>query len=131
MVDDDGRAAPDDCESRTRTYGRIQDALDDARSGDRISVCPGRYREALRIGPRADDVYLATEVSFEAVLVPPPTDRRPAVDIHGVTRFEMRGFKIRPAGRTGPVDHRRAAHPGYAWSARPRRWPSGSATPAT
>jgi len=103
MVDDDGRAAPDDCESRTRTYGHIQDALDDARPGDRISVCPGRYREALQIGPHADDVYLATEFSFRAVLEPPPTDHRPAVDIRGVTRFEMRGFKVRPAGRTGPV----------------------------
>jgi hypothetical protein len=103
MVDDDGRAAPDDCESRARTFQRIQNALDDARPGDRISVCPGRYPEALRIGPRGDDVYLATEFSFQAVLVPPPTDQRPAVDIHDVTRFEMRGFKIRPSGRIGPV----------------------------
>ncbi len=103
MVDDDGRAAPDDCGSRTRTYRRIQDALDAARSGDRISVCPGRYPESLRIGPRATDVYLATEVSFEAVLVPPPTATRPGVDIHDVSRFEIRGFRIRPAGAVGPV----------------------------
>jgi len=103
MVDDDGRAAPDDCESRAHTFHSIQDALDRARPGDRISVCPGRYPEALRIGPSANDVYLATEFSFQAVLVPPPTDHRPAVDIQNVSRFEMRGFRIRPSGRTGPV----------------------------
>jgi hypothetical protein len=101
MVDDDGRAAPDDCGSRRATFRTIQGALDAARPGDRISVCPGRYREALRIGPGMDDVYLATEVSFQAVLTPPPTDTRPAVDVRGVTRFEMRGFRIRPAGRVG------------------------------
>jgi hypothetical protein len=103
MVDDDGRAAPADCGARTRTFRRIQDALGDARPGDRIAVCPGRYRESLRIGPDQHDVYLAAEVSFGAVLVPPRTDARPAVDIQGVTSFEMRGFRIRPAGRTGPL----------------------------
>ena len=104
MVDDDGRAAPDDCESRTRTYRPHPGcARRRARPGDRISVCPGRYPESLRIGPHANDVYLATEFSFQAVLVPPATDQRPAVDIHDVSRFEMRGFKIRPSGRIGPV----------------------------
>src|SRR6478609_8698177 len=83
MVDDDGRAAPDACGSRTRTFRHIQDALDAARPGDRIAVCPGRYRESLRVGPGGDDVYLAAEVSFEAVLAPAPTDTRPAVDIRG------------------------------------------------
>ena len=128
MVDDDGRAAPDDCESRTRTYRRIQDALDDARPGDRISVCPGRYPEALRIGPRADDVYLATEFSFQAVLVPPPTDQRPAVDIqrcHPVRDAWLQDPAVRP---DGPGHHRRAAHPGHARSAHRHRSPSASAT---
>ncbi len=103
MVDDDGRAAPDDCGSRRPTFRTIQSALDAARPGERISVCPGRYPEALRIGPGMDDVYLATEVSFQAVLTPPPTDSRPSVDIRGVHRFEMRGFRIRPSGRVGPM----------------------------
>ena len=103
MVDDDGRAGPDDCDARTRTYRRIQAALDDARPGDRIAVCPGRYRESLEIGPAADDVYLAAEVSFEAVLAPPPTDTRAAVRIQGVTGFELRGFRVRPSGRVGPL----------------------------
>ncbi len=103
MVDDDGRAAPDDCASKQRTFRTIQSALDAARPGERISVCPGRYPETLRIGPGMDDVYLATESSFQAVLAPPPTDSRPAIDIRGVTRFEMRGFRIRPMGRVGPM----------------------------
>lgn len=103
MVDDDGHAAPDDCDAPQRTFARIQDALDDATRGDRISVCPGRYPEALRIGRAASDVYLATEVSFQAVLTPAPSDDRPAVDIHDVTRFEMRGFRIRPTGAVGTV----------------------------
>ena len=103
MVDDDGRAAPDDCESHRATFRTIQGALDAARAGDRISVCPGRYRESLYVGPGMDDVYLATELSFQAVLTPPSTEGRPAVDIGGVTRFEMRGFRIRPSGRMGPV----------------------------
>ncbi len=104
MVDDDGRAAPDDCESRSRSYRRIQDALDDARPGDRIlGLSRVAMPESLRIGPRGNDVYLATEFSFRAVLVPPATDERPAVDIQDVSRFEMRGFRIRPSGHIGRV----------------------------
>lgn len=103
MVDRDGRAAPGNCDARTPTYRRIQEALDAARDGERIAVCPGRYPEALRIGNRARDVYLASEDSFQAVLQPPAGDRLPGVDIDGAVGFEIRGFRVRMSGRVGPV----------------------------
>ncbi|MBX3030867.1 MAG: hypothetical protein KF809_11960 [Chloroflexi bacterium] len=103
MVDRDGRAAPGDCDARTRTHRRIQDALDAARDGERIAVCPGRYPEALRVDGHARDVYLAAEESFQAVLTPPGTERAPAVDIERVAGFEIRGFRLRVSGRVGPV----------------------------
>ncbi len=103
MVDRDGRAAPGDCDARTRSYRRIQDALDAARDGERIAVCPGRYPEALHIDGRARDVYLASEDSFRAVLTPPAGDRLPGVDIAGADGFEIRGFRLRMGGRIGPV----------------------------
>ena len=80
MVDLDGRAAPGDCSAQRRTYRRIQDAIDAARAGDRISVCPGRYREAIRLGRGARDLYLVSEDSFQAVLTPRPTDDIPAIE---------------------------------------------------
>lgn len=103
MVDRDGRAAPGDCDADSPTFRRIQDALDAARDGERISVCPGRYPEALQLGRGAQDLYLVSEDSFEAVLVPPATSSRPAIDIGGATSIEVRGFRVVLRGRTGPV----------------------------
>jgi hypothetical protein len=103
MVDLDGRAAPGDCRAQRPTYRRIQDAIDAARAGDRISVCPGRYRESIRLGRHAQGLYLVSEDSFQAVLTPPPTDTAPAIDIMGATNVEVRGFRVRSEGRTGQV----------------------------
>lgn len=103
MVDLDGRASPGDCDGRRRAYRRIQDALDAARPGERISVCPGRYREAIRIDDRARDVYLVSEESFEAVIAPPATSTRPAIEVSGAASVEVRGFRLSLRGRSGPV----------------------------
>jgi len=103
MVDRDGRAAPGDCDARDATFRHIQDALDAARDGERISVCPGRYRETVRIDGHARDVYLVSEDSFRAVLAPSGTSGHPAIDIVGATSAEVRGFRIVLQGRTGPV----------------------------
>ncbi len=103
MVDLDGRAAPGDCAAQRRTHRRIQDALDAARDGERISVCPGRYHEAIRIDGHARDVYLVSEDSFQAVLEPPPTDTLPGIGITGAASIEVRGFRVVPRGRVGPV----------------------------
>lgn len=103
MVDRDGRAAPGDCDAREPTFRRIQDAVDAARAGERISVCPGRYRESIRIGRQARDLYLVSEDSFAAVIAPPGTSSRPAIDIAGATSVEVRGFRMALRGRTGPV----------------------------
>lgn len=103
MVDLDGRAAPGDCDASTATYRRIQDAIDDARPGERISVCPGRYREAIRVGPAAEDLYLVSEDSFRAILAPPATSTRSAITIADATGVEVRGFRMNMRGRTGPI----------------------------
>jgi hypothetical protein len=103
MVDLDGRAAPGDCDGRARTHRRIQDALVAAHDGERISVCPGRYRESITIDGHARDVYLVSEDSFQAVIAPPPTSDRPAIEIAGATSVEVRGFRLSLRGRTGPM----------------------------
>ncbi len=112
MVDLDGRASPGDCDGRQRTHRRIQAALDAARAGERISVCPGRYREAIRIDGHAPDLYLVSEDSFQAVIAPPPTSTRPAIDITGATSVEVRGFRLALRGRSGPVRLGPVAIPG-------------------
>jgi hypothetical protein len=103
MVDADGRAAPGDCDARAATFRHIQDAVDAARDGERISVCPGRYREAVRIDGRVRDLYLVSEDSFQAVIAPPGTSSRPAIDIADATSVEVRGFRLVLRGRPGPV----------------------------
>lgn len=103
MVDQDGRASPGDCDGRQRTHRRIQAALDAARDGERISVCPGRYREAIRIDGHARDMYLVSEDSFQAVVAPPPTSSRPAIEVTDAVSVEIRGFRVSLRGRSGPV----------------------------
>lgn len=112
MVDLDGRASPGDCDGRRRTHRRIQAALDAARDGERISVCPGRYREAIRIDGHARDLYLVSEDSFQAVIAPPPTSIRPAIDITEAVSVEVRGFRLALRGRSGPVRLGPVALPG-------------------
>jgi hypothetical protein len=77
VVDDDGLATPDDCDSDVPTlYDKIQKAVNAALSGDTILVCPGTYNETLKldstkasdlsvIGADAANTFLTGGIRFE------------------------------------------------------------------
>jgi hypothetical protein len=97
MVDADGAAVSGDCDAHQRAYRRIQAAIDAARPGDRIAVCPGVYPEQLRLDPTRSDLRVAAEVSFEAILSPAGVDA--AIDVAGARGVWIGGFVVRRVGR--------------------------------
>jgi hypothetical protein len=98
MVDADGRAASGDCDATDRTFRKIQAAIDAAKSGDRIAVCPGVYRERLTLDASRSNLRIAAEVSFQAILVPPAGEPAPAIDITAASNTWVGGFVVRWSG---------------------------------
>src|SRR6267143_3156643 len=52
-------------------YRKIQDAVDDATTGDRINVCPGTYMEQVIIPAGKDNIGLRSTRRWEAVIKAP------------------------------------------------------------
>jgi hypothetical protein len=96
MVDADGAAAPGNCEAERRAFRQIQAAIDAARPGDRIAVCPGVYAEQLRLDRTRRDLRIAAEISFEATLEPIGVDT--AIDVAGASGIWIGGFEVRRVG---------------------------------
>lgn len=72
VVDDDGRATPDRCSAKAEAPKRIQKAIDSARAGDTILVCPGLYREQLTITGSKKAGLTVRGISPWAAVVQPP-----------------------------------------------------------
>jgi len=49
VVDDDGKAAPENCDAEDLTFSIIQSAINAASPGDTVFVCPGEYNEQVTI----------------------------------------------------------------------------------
>lgn len=81
-VDDDGSAGMTACDGTRAVPQRIQAALDAARPGDVIRVCPGAYEEQLSV--TTPDVRIRSVRPWQAVVTTPPTlsgDRPALLDI--------------------------------------------------
>jgi len=64
VVDDDGNAVEGDCDSGTAAdYDNIQEAVDNAGTGDIIIVCPGTYNESV-------DVDTVEDLSIKGITKP-------------------------------------------------------------
>jgi len=71
IVDDDGRASLVSCDAATPAPNSIQAAIDLSGSGDTILVCPGVYREQLRIVSKSLTIQSVTSGGVNQVLISP------------------------------------------------------------
>jgi parallel beta-helix repeat protein len=95
LVDDDRVQCPN------ADFTSIQAAVNAARPGDTIRVCPGTYREQVLIGPGKNGLTLLSEKPLQAVIQAPPAPNNTTdaiVDIDKARDVTLRGFKI-----TGPL----------------------------
>lgn len=79
MVDDDGRASPGSCGGAGTAFKKIQGAVNAAGPGDTILVCPGSYREQVRIGGAKDGLTLRSVVLHEAIIRTPVEPTRDSI----------------------------------------------------
>lgn len=99
-VDDDGTAGAAGCNGALSVPSTIADGIEAAGPGDTILVCPGRYRETIRVDVQG--VTIRAVERWKAVLAPTSVSGAPIVEIinHGVT---LQWLKI-VAPTTGACD---------------------------
>jgi parallel beta-helix repeat protein len=71
IVDDDGRASSVSCEAANPAPRSIQAAINLSVSGDTILVCPGVYREQLKIAAKSLTIRSVTTGPLNQVLISP------------------------------------------------------------
>jgi hypothetical protein len=99
-VDDDGTAGAAGCNGSRSVPSTIADGIDAAGPGDTILVCPGKYRETIRVDVQG--VTIRAVERWKAVLAPRSVSGAPIVEIasDGVT---LQWLKI-VAPTTGACD---------------------------
>lgn len=99
-VDDDGTSGAAGCNGTLRAPSSIADALGIASPGDTLLVCPGKYRETIRVDVQGLTIRAVDR--WKAVLAPTSVSGAPIVEIinHGVT---LQWLKI-VAPTTGACD---------------------------
>ncbi len=91
-VDLDGHAGPSSCSGSAAAATTVQDAIDAARAGDTILVCPGTY-----VGPvtvTRNHLTLKSVKPAEAILALPAGGGSFLVDVEGRKGFSLRGFRL-------------------------------------
>ena len=91
-VDDDRAQCPD------AAFTTVQSAVTAAGTGDRVQVCPGTYREQVRVdGPGKNGLRLEALRPLQAVIQAPVVDTPPnaIVLVRGARGVGIRGFTIR------------------------------------
>ena len=90
VVDNDRAQCP------AAAYTTIQSAVDAAAPNDRVSVCPGAYREQVWIRPGKEGVVVEARTRRAAsILAPRQFDGRPrAIVVAAAERSVVRGFRI-------------------------------------
>ena len=107
-VDGDGHAGPNGCNSSATAYKQIQKAVNASNEDDTVIVCPGTYRQQVRIRGDRDGLTLKSSTPFGATLLTPSSPT--AVDggvflisVEQVDGVTVRGFKVL-ARTDGPCD---------------------------
>lgn len=92
-VDDDGRAGPVGCGGSAPSLKRIQPAIDAAKPGDTVRVCPGTYVGALSVGTA--NLRLVSSVARRAIIkaAPDHSDGGSLVDITAPD-VQLKGFRL-------------------------------------
>lgn len=93
FVDDNLAECPD------ADFTSIQAAVNAAKKGDKIQVCPGLYDEQVTIPAGKDRLDIRSTEPLMAVIQGPPGSAPGIVEIDGAKDVKIRGFTIR-----GPLD---------------------------
>jgi parallel beta-helix repeat protein len=107
-VDGDGRAGPNGCNSSATAYKKIQAAVNASNDDDTVIVCPGTYRQQVRIRGDRDGLTLKSSTPFGATLVTPSSPSEVdggvfMISVEEVDGVTVRGFKVL-ARTDGPCD---------------------------
>jgi parallel beta-helix repeat protein len=107
-VDGDGRAGPSGCDSSASAYKQIQKAVNASNEDDTVIVCPGTYRQQVRIRGDRDGLTLKSSRPFGATLLTPASPNEVdggvfMVSVEEVDGVTVRGFKVL-ARTDGPCD---------------------------
>lgn len=97
VVDGDGKGSASDCNSSAPAFKKIQKAVDAARAGDTVLVCPGTYVETVEVGASKDGLRIRSATHWGATLRI-PTGESGAVGIHikpGAERVRVVDLAIR------------------------------------
>jgi len=97
MVDDDGEAAPGDCDDvNAPAASTIGAAVTAAANGTNIDVCPGTYAEQLTIPSGKDGLTLTSTQSRAATITAPAGMTEPGdiIRVNGATNVTIQGFVI-------------------------------------
>ena len=70
-VDGDGHAGPNGCDSSASAFKSIQNAVNASNEDDTVIVCPGTYRQQVRIRGDRDGLTLKSSTPFGAALLTP------------------------------------------------------------
>lgn len=70
-VDDDGRAGPGGCTGNGSAKTTIQAAVNAAKAGDTVIVCPGEYTESVTVGAAKDGLSIVGATFWTARIIQP------------------------------------------------------------
>lgn len=70
-VDDDGRAGPAGCAGNGVAKKTIQAAVNAAKAGDTVIVCPGEYTESVTVGAAKDGLSIVGATFWSAKIIQP------------------------------------------------------------
>ena len=121
-VDGDGRAGPNGCNSSASAYKKIQKAVNASNDDDTVIVCPGTYRQQVRIRGDRDGLTLKSSTPFGATLLTPSSPSEVdggvfMISVEEVDGVTVRGFKVL-ARTDGPCDDLDVGDPGDGFQGR-------------
>ncbi len=125
-VDGDGHAGPNGCNSSHSAYKQIQKAVNASNEDDTVIVCPGTYRQQVRIRGDRDGLTLKSSTPFGATILTPSSPEHVdggvfLVSVEKVDGVTVRGFKVL-ARTDGPCDDTDVG----IFVVAPRKRPSGA-----